>query len=74
MSTNGRSQRRWTQQNSGAGRSSKEKSPKWNAQNRMAERNPNIPVIMIIQRDYTQGTDNQIGFKKSTFATFQRCT
>lgn len=29
----------------------------------MAERNPNIPVIMIIQRDYTQGTDNQIVLK-----------
>lgn len=63
ISTNGRSWRRWIQQNSGTGRRNKEKSPKWNAQNNMAERSPNRSVIIIIQRDYIQVEAIKLVFK-----------
>lgn len=40
----------------------KEKSPKWNAKRKVAERNPSISVITVIQTDYINGRDHQIGF------------
>lgn len=47
--------------NSETGKRIKEKSPKWNAQIKMAE-STDISVIKIIEIDYIKGADNHIGF------------